>query len=56
MCAGRASSPIRTSGSRILAAATARAYSTDAEGKPHKLWDFEAVRHPTLGYNVMKKA
>ncbi|KAK4156225.1 Rhodanese-like domain-containing protein [Chaetomidium leptoderma] len=27
--------------------ATARAYSTDAEAKPHKIWDFEALQQLT---------
>lgn len=43
LCAGCASSPICSTSSGRLARAAARAYSTDAEGKPHKIWDFEAV-------------
>jgi len=46
LCAGRASSPIVSTPSRRLATATARAYSTDAEGEPHKIWDFDAVCQP----------
>lgn len=49
LCAGRASSPIVSTSSRRLTPAAARAYSADAEGKPHKIWDFEAVcsaHHP----------
>ncbi|KAK4100828.1 hypothetical protein N658DRAFT_84238 [Parathielavia hyrcaniae] len=37
-------SPLLSSTAGALPTATRRYYSTDAPSKPHKIWDFEAVR------------
>ena len=46
LCARRASPLLSTPISKP-GAAVSRTYSTDAEAKPHKIWDFEAACAPT---------
>ncbi|SPQ23715.1 ecb24421-8323-48c9-9003-b7717ac3dd64 [Thermothielavioides terrestris] len=50
-CTSQTSPPLRKSNAARQLAPTRRAYSADAEGKPPKIWDFEAVQKVTNSPN-----